>query len=709
MVIGFSILTAIRKITVIAAKIGSILNHPLREMGDPAPVSTLDLVFDGKTYPVPKKFVFEFLERRDLFHAKSYAVQSSIPLELFETFVDSLKTQKNVPITKQNVESLTLLANEFCLSELARECAAFSVPVDRFSSLSERIGKLEGWMSSLPNAHLSLEEEIGSQERGLEQLRLEVEALKTSLNGKVATVGSNLEELHRKFALLSGYVNTLRDSVGGQIDQLKLQTEAITRSLSGLEILRPELNQLKTALQQQGQDFARVEVNCGNLSGEIGQLKSATGRVRESIAGLEGLPSEVEQLKAAVDEIRRASKSRPPPPPEPIAARPPAASLTPVPTASPTPVTTAQQREPQDVVAFPMRGVKSMDGIISHLTKKHSGHVHEMGIVTITAKSVSYNSLKNVADLTSYASYSSVNEPGQWVCWDFGTMRITPTHYTLLAPGLKSWIVEASLDGHRWTEIHRQTNNEDFVRANAASFTCSELAESRFIRLIQTGKRHTGDYYLVLSAVEFFGTASALPLAQTSRQFPMVNMESPEGIIACLTAKHGGNVHEKGIVTITSKSSVDDPGHALKNVADLTSASDFWSRNEPGQWICWDFREIRVQPIRYTVSASYLRSWILEGSLDGMSWTRFDRQMDNRNFWGAKTASFPILTPGEFRFIRLTQTSKNHCGVDGLRVAAVDFFGAAHHIRSALPALRPPAPRSRLAVPTHMAKSLLLI
>jgi hypothetical protein len=50
------------------------------------------------------------------------------------------------------------------------------------------------------------------------------------------------------------------------------------------------------------------------------------------------------------------------------------------------------------------------------------------------------------------------------------------------------------------------------------------------------------------------------------------NPKSLEGIISYLTKKHGGNVHEKGIVTITSKS-VYDPElqRALKNVADLTS------------------------------------------------------------------------------------------------------------------------------------------
>jgi regulator of replication initiation timing len=54
------------------------------------------------------------------------------------------------------------------------------------------------------------------------------------------------------------------------------------------------------------------------------------------------------------------------------------------------------------------------------------------------------------------------------------------------------------------------------------------------------------------------------------------------GIISYLTTKHRGNVDEKGIVTITSKSIPDDPRHALTNVADLNSLPYFASQDEPG-------------------------------------------------------------------------------------------------------------------------------
>jgi hypothetical protein len=65
-----------------------------------------------------------------------------------------------------------------------------------------------------------------------------------------------------------------------------------------------------------------------------------------------------------------------------------------------------------------------------------------------------------------------------------------------------------------------------------------------------------------------------------------------DGIISYLTKKHGGNVQEKGIVTITSKSGLNDDqiGYRLKKVADLSSDSYSHSKNQPARWVSWDPR-----------------------------------------------------------------------------------------------------------------------
>jgi hypothetical protein len=154
--------------------------------------------------------------------------------------------------------------------------------------------------------------------------------------------------------------------------------------------------------------------------------------------------------------------------------------------------------------------------------------------------------------------------------------------------------------------------------------------------------------------------------------------KSLDGIISYLTTKYGGNVHEKGVVSITSKSVVnDDAGQGPMNTADLTAHSHFFSAFQPGQWICWDFGDLRISPTHYTIKGVDLKTWVLEGSLDGANWTEIDRQTDNWDFYGinARTGSFSVSRSLKCRFIRLTQIAKNGSARDDLFLYAVEFFG----------------------------------
>jgi hypothetical protein len=88
----------------------------------------LFLVFERKTFPVPKRSLFDLFEHRpELFMATAYAVQSSVPLSIyihiFEMFVPLLTNQTKISVTKGNAASLSLLATEFFLADLAADCA----------------------------------------------------------------------------------------------------------------------------------------------------------------------------------------------------------------------------------------------------------------------------------------------------------------------------------------------------------------------------------------------------------------------------------------------------------------------------------------------------------------------------------------------------------------------------------------------------------
>jgi hypothetical protein len=157
---------------------------------------------------------------------------------------------------------------------------------------------------------------------------------------------------------------------------------------------------------------------------------------------------------------------------------------------------------------------KSFNGIISYLTKKHGGNVQAKGIVKLTSKTPSdqlteLSALQNVADFATESAFQSNDDLDQWICWDFGEMRVLPTGYTMKAVHLQTWVLESSMDGKYWTEIDRHEGNHDFFGFGATvSYTVSTPKKCRFIRLTQTGMNHVRRHQLILRAFEFFGTLS---------------------------------------------------------------------------------------------------------------------------------------------------------------------------------------------------------
>ena len=156
-----------------------------------------------------------------------------------------------------------------------------------------------------------------------------------------------------------------------------------------------------------------------------------------------------------------------------------------------------------------------------------------------------------------------------------------------------------------------------------------------------------------------------------------------DGIIAHLTRQCGGNVHKKGVVTVTA-SSVDwcQPEDVV------TSDSRFFTKDSPNSWIRYDFGGRRVTPTSYSIRSTgygpnnnHLKSWVLEVSNDGSegSWAVVDSRENNSDLNGPDlTRNFALSAPqsGAFRFVRLRQTGKNHLGADVLRISALELFGA---------------------------------
>jgi hypothetical protein len=152
-----------------------------------------------------------------------------------------------------------------------------------------------------------------------------------------------------------------------------------------------------------------------------------------------------------------------------------------------------------------------------------------------------------------------------------------------------------------------------------------------------------------------------------------------EGIIAFLTKKHGGNVQDCGIVEISASHA--NSQHLARNAADLQQQNYFLASSAPNEWLRYDFKDRRVALTHYSIAAHtsncFLRSWVVEGSMDGNdNWIMIDSRTNDTE--ASSSHPIPTFAVGDseaYRFIRLRQTGKNSRGTDCLILFGFEMFG----------------------------------
>jgi hypothetical protein len=178
------------------------------------------------------------------------------------------------------------------------------------------------------------------------------------------------------------------------------------------------------------------------------------------------------------------------------------------------------------------------------------------------------------------------------------------------------------------------------------------------------------------------GKRLILPVSSTNESrldFPFDSESPTKGIIAHLTDQCGGNVHLKGVVQISASST-----HGINradHLADLEFESVFASEDRPNQWFCYDFNSRPITPSYYAVR-TYMykrynpRSWVIESSVDGSSWTEIDRHENSRELRAVTTIrTFRLGDTSTCRMIRFRQTSPNHEDNHYLCLTSFEVFG----------------------------------
>jgi hypothetical protein len=136
------------------------------------------------------------------------------------------------------------------------------------------------------------------------------------------------------------------------------------------------------------------------------------------------------------------------------------------------------------------------------------------------------------------------------------------------------------------------------------------------------------------------------------------------GLVSHLIAQCGCNVHRKGAVENIASNVVNScclPGQA----ADLWTDSFFLSDNKSAQWICWDIKDLRIEPTHDTIRKcrDALKSWLVDGSNAGDSRTEIDRRESiNDSKACLAVLMFTIARSGSFYMIRLPQAGPNSAG-----------------------------------------------
>jgi hypothetical protein len=168
------------------------------------------------------------------------------------------------------------------------------------------------------------------------------------------------------------------------------------------------------------------------------------------------------------------------------------------------------------------------------------------------------------------------------------------------------------------------------------------------------------------------GPAVGNPVAQAKGSF--------SGIIAHLTNQSGGNVHTKGIVTVSASSARSG---ALSNVVDFSTEAWFSTKPEKSPWICYEFKTCDFTTTGFSVllgsdTVAFLTNGstiIFEISTGGSEWREMKR-FSQSNSIPDNPQMYRVDFPGKLppsRFARLRVDSQ-HSSVQ-LTVIAWEISG----------------------------------
>lgn len=171
------------------------------------------------------------------------------------------------------------------------------------------------------------------------------------------------------------------------------------------------------------------------------------------------------------------------------------------------------------ITKYPFKYNKQFEGIIYHLLEKNKD-------IQISASSVFdelYKPENSINFDNKQSAFYSLNISDSFLCFDFKNIKVKPSHYSIRSNNwgdenwyhLQNWVIECSNDEVEWRIIDSHQKDKSLnSRSASKTFEIQEkLNENdfyRYIRIRQTGINTSGNYELIISAIEFFGSITDL-------------------------------------------------------------------------------------------------------------------------------------------------------------------------------------------------------
>jgi hypothetical protein len=142
---------------------------------------------------------------------------------------------------------------------------------------------------------------------------------------------------------------------------------------------------------------------------------------------------------------------------------------------------------------------------------------------------------------------------------------------------------------------------------------------------------------------------------------------------------YGDNVHSKGEVILAASSIQKNGGTArweMKHAGDHKIETYFCANDNAIDWIYFHLKNKIIESIQDSVFLGWhpLKSWIVEGCIDGKNWILLDEKNNCEAKVDKSLRTLPFQRSPAIQMIRSTQTRPTHSGPDYLILRRFEVF-----------------------------------